>query len=860
MIKMKSKINNLMLLSLLLMSFIFISNPINIYNDNCKITQEESNEDVDERQGSKEAALWSFKSIWISDHTSLGNGTWADIGQENWCSGDGTKDNPYIIENVIFNAENNGHCFEIRPTIYSKYISDYFIITNCTFINSGSTESGIRLFNTTNGIIINNTISFCREGINVDWESFNNTFISNTIYNNTMRGIRCYASNNNTFIENNVFNITQIGISLTDTQDNIFKSNNIHHNIFDGININSNSHYNNFTSNIIENNEEIGIQVYGTNNIFFNNYLIKNIDGNAQDNTGNNQWNSSIIGNYWDDYFTSQGGLDADDNGVGDIPYKINNSGSINTVNDSLPIWDDGFNGSAIIINNSASNNWEWAKTRIWCLGSGTWNDPYVIKDIKINAQELGSCITIQNSIEIYFRIENCSLINSSNSDTEGGIKLENSNNGTIINNNCSDNLHQGITLINSKNNTILANNFSNNGYKAIYIQLNSYNNTISKNLAIKNQRGIIIANSDNNSVLGNLLYDCNEYGIGLSYSNYTFVSENIVNDNGRAGSHPGISMSYCHNNTLIGNSAINNTGNGLSIWLCYNNTIIINNASGNSDRGIFISESNNNTFIENEVRCNRWGIKLFDSSFNKILKNFIYNNTDEGISLEGFNTPCERNTFSDNIIKNNSYGINILKANNSLFYKNYFYNNTDQYVGSNCINFWNNSVIGNYWDDYDGHDIDNDGIGDTPYALSGSTNDSLPIWDEHDPIINIILPKSDDKYGKEPPDFEVNIYEPYLDIMWYTFNEGNKKYVFSSTSGTIDSEAWSALDEGKITITFYANDTFKHEASKTVTINKSIEKAAEEVDATGLIIIVIISITALIGTIGVCIFLKKRQ
>lgn len=66
------------------------------------------------------------------------------------------------------------------------------------------------------------------------------------------------------------------------------------------------------------------------------------------------------------------------------------------------------------------------------CTGTGIYSDPYVIKDLEIDAAGSGVCILIESS-DVYFRIENCTLDNA-----ETGIKLQSVANGTIINNTIS--------------------------------------------------------------------------------------------------------------------------------------------------------------------------------------------------------------------------------------------------------------------------------------------------------------------------------------------------------------------------------------------------------------------------------------
>ena len=83
-------------------------------------------------------------------------------------------------------------------------------------------------------------------------------------------------------------------------------------------------------------------------------------------------------------------------------------------------------------------NNWTVAKSAGICTGNGTYSDPYVIEDLVIDGGGSGSCILIENS-DVYFRIESCTLYNSSGFPS-AGIRLERVKNAQIINNNCSFN------------------------------------------------------------------------------------------------------------------------------------------------------------------------------------------------------------------------------------------------------------------------------------------------------------------------------------------------------------------------------------------------------------------------------------
>lgn len=102
----------------------------------------------------------------------------------------------------------------------------------------------------------------------------------------------------------------------------------------------------------------------------------------------------------------------------------------------------------------------------------------------------------------------------------------------------------------------------------------------------------------------------------------------------------------------------------------------------------------------------------------NVTISGFTIQNSEIGIDF--FNISyCN---ISNNNFKNNQIGINVdsYSNNNTIFNNNFLCNSLHAYDLGN--NYWDtgNLVGGNYWDNYTGLDENNDGLGDSPYYLSG--------------------------------------------------------------------------------------------------------------------------------------------
>ncbi len=460
--------------------------------------------------------------------------------------------------------------------------------------------------------------------------------------------------------------------------------------------------------------------------------------------------------------------------------------------------WD--LTGSPISIDDSdPSKNWSYtASQNDWLSGSGNWTDPYIIENVTFDGQGSEYGIEIWNS-DIYFVIRNSTMYNISPGGNGAGIMLYNVSNGKIINNNCSDNYNHGIFLFESNN------------------------NTLSGNIVTKNSNGITLGVSSNNTLSGNTANN-NNWGIYLhSYSDNNTLSGNNASNNRENGI---MFQDNCNNNTLSGNIVNNNRLDGIILWGGDNN-IISNNTANNNLRGIHISwYGKYNKLLGNTARNNSvHGIIVFISDNITLSGNSANDNGNSGIFIGS----SYNDTIFDNTINNNSYGIWIDSdsENNNILLNN-FKDNGINAIDNGIADKWDNGSIGNSWDDYGGVDIDDNGIGDTSYSISGTAGavDNYPIWDDgiNPPEIVINYPSMYDVFRDSAPEFNITITDGNpINATWYTIDSGITNYTFSGLTGTVNQTAWDSKETELLTLRFYANDSLGHIGFNDIIIWKDI-------------------------------------
>lgn len=280
------------------------------------------------------------------------------------------------------------------------------------------------------------------------------------------------------------------------------------------------------------------------------------------------------------------------------------------------------------------------------CTGSGTPMDPYIIEDLIIDAEESGDCIYIGYS-NVNFVIRNCTVSKAGPNWDNGGIKLDNCQNGFLINNTCSFNLGEqtdGIHLLSSSkitlfNNKLISNwygiylgysftiNVSENKLNDNYVGMRIYNSdkNIFANNTVNNSKfaGIFIYESDENYIFGNSAFS-NRDAIPLLESNSNNILENMLTNN----EENGIELIKSNYNCISDNNVNKNNKNGILLRDQSNYNMITDNLiKYNSESGINLKESHTNEIYDNYVNNNNIGIELFFSNFNRITKNkLIYN------------------------------------------------------------------------------------------------------------------------------------------------------------------------------------------------------------------------------------------
>lgn len=292
--------------------------------------------------------------------------------------------------------------------------------------------------------------------------------------------------------------------------------------------------------------------------------------------------------------------------------------------------------------------------------------------EVTIDAGGKGSVVYIDTDGAV---LKNLRLTNSGNShnDIDSGIQVR--GNFNVIKDNVIDNCLFGVDLQQSEHNIVRRNRISSKpvhlGVRGDSVRLwYSFHNKITDNI-IRDSRDMVVWYSADNVIARNDSRN-GRYSLHFMYSRFNEVDSNHYENN------------------------------SVGIFLMYSDSVVVKNnyiayANGPTGMGIGFKETSDVDITGNQIVYCATGLYIDVSPYQPDTTNRIRNNVIAFTSIAiSFLNDWTGNEFEGNTFKGNQTQISV--------------------AGGKTAN--RNRWKGNHWDDYEGFDLDEDGVGDTPYEL----------------------------------------------------------------------------------------------------------------------------------------------
>lgn len=246
-------------------------------------------------------------------------------------------------------------------------------------------------------------------------------------------------------------------------------------------------------------------------------------------------------------------------------------------------------------------------------------------------------------------------------------------------------------------------------------IRLVNVRNVIVRNNTLENTFfGIYSQHGTNCIIVGNRLKSNAKDDLNSANGIHCWKSDSMqILGNSITGHRDGIYFEFVTNSVIQGNNSFDNVRYGLHFMFSNNDTYIANTFSNNG-AGVAVMFSHHVDMIRNKFIDN-WGASSYGILLKEISDGTISGNefrrNSTGVYMEGSN----RLAFSKNSFTNNGWALKIQAScdGNSFLHNNFSGNSFDVATNGSLVL---SSFDSNYWDKYEGYDLNHNGIGDIPF------------------------------------------------------------------------------------------------------------------------------------------------
>lgn len=229
-----------------------------------------------------------------------------------------------------------------------------------------------------------------------------------------------------------------------------------------------------------------------------------------------------------------------------------------------------------------------------------------------------------------------------------------------------------------------------------------------------KNQFSVMFQNCKNGLIANNNISSNITYNPIMGNAVHCWKSDNMhITGNNIGHNRDGIYLEFVNNSHIDHNTVSGCARYGLHFMFSHFN-VYNSNRFNHNQAGVAVMFAHNVEMINNTFEFNRgtssYGLLIKELQYSTIKWNRFLDNT-VGLLIDG---GSDLNVHH-NVIKNNGWGMRLISAstNDTIVHNNFLGNTFDMTTN---VSYNRNYVNGNYWDKYEGYDLNKDGYGDVPF------------------------------------------------------------------------------------------------------------------------------------------------